>query len=275
MKLPALATVILAVLASPLAAQQYNPPSGTRTSTGGYYPGYGTGSGSSGYLSGTGYSGGYGYGYGCGYGGAWWTGGCRPGFITGYPGFGTIWGGCGGYYGYGSGYGGYYPGYGEGDPYYGHPYYGTAAAAGPRSAPAPAVDRTPQGTALREIEEGRRRFRSGDYRAALDSFRSAVVATPDYPVAQAWFAVSLIAAGDGRNADKAIRAAAAGGLSPGALSLDGLFRDEKERVRMIVALAKTGSDGSLAAAYALFLAGEPARLKQMAEKDPGARRLLP
>jgi hypothetical protein len=54
-----------------------------------------------------------------------------------------------------------------------------------------------------------------------------------------------------------------------------LFRDDKERVRVIVMLAKVGSEGGLAAAYALSLAGEPVRLKQLAEKDPVARQLLP
>jgi hypothetical protein len=34
-------------------------------------------------------------------------------------------------------------------------------------------------------------------------------------------------------------------------------------------------EGSLAAAYALDRIGEPARLKQLAERDPVARQLLP
>jgi tetratricopeptide (TPR) repeat protein len=127
----------------------------------------------------------------------------------------------------------------------------------------------------RELEEGRRRFHAGDYRGAVDSFRSAVAAYPEDPAAQAWFAVGLVALGEGRNADKALRSAAAGGLVSGTLSLEGLFRDDKERVRVIVALAKVVGDGGLAAAYALALSGEPARLKQLAEKDPVARQLLP
>ncbi|HZE95630.1 MAG TPA: hypothetical protein VE981_01255 [Planctomycetota bacterium] len=232
--------------------------------TGGYaYPGYGTWGGGygSGYATGTGY--GWSPASGWGYGG-----GCRPGFITGYPGFGAVWAG------YRSGWGGYYGGYG----YYGRdPWFGMPSAeatvAGP--ATAPAVDRSPGVAAVREMQEGRRRFHAGDYRGALDSFRSGVVATPDDAVAQAWFAVALMAAGDGRNADKALRAAAAAGLRPGSLSLDGVFRDDKERVRMIVAFAKQGGDGSLAASYALSLAGEPVRLRQLAEKDPVAKQLLP
>ena len=44
---------------------------------------------------------------------------------------------------------------------------------------------------------------------------------------------------------------------------------------MIVALARTTGEGSLAAAFALDRIGEPMRLKQLAEKDPVARQLLP
>ncbi len=259
MKIPALVILALAALARSASAQDYGTwvQSHSSSSSSSAY-GWGTGS------FGTVTSGGFFSGYGGG-----WTGGTRPGFIAGYPGFGTVWGGAGGYYGTG-GYGGF-PGTGWGERYYGRPVPPAAGVAGPLP---PSIDRAPSGIASREIEEGRRRFRTADYRGALDGFRSAVAATPDDPVAQAWFAVALIAAGEGKNADKAIRAAAAGGLAPGALSLDGLFRDEKERVRVIVSLAKVGPEGGLAAAYALSLAGEPVRLRQLSEKDAAARRLL-
>lgn len=265
MKPLAIATVALAALAAPAFAQDPNSSPSQRRN--GYSGSSGTVSGGGTYLPGTGYSGSsystWGYGTGC-----------RPGGIIGYPGFGTIWPGYGGYYGYGAGYGGY-PGYYGTEGAYGGAPFGTATAAGPMQPAQPVVDRSPQSTASREIEEGRRRFRTGEYRSAVDSFRSAVVATTDNPVAQAWFAVGLIAAGDGKNADKALRSAAASGIPAGALSMDGMFRDDKERVRMIVALAKVGSEGGFAAAYLLSLAGEPVRLKQMAEKDPLARQLLP
>ncbi|HLY11615.1 MAG TPA: hypothetical protein VKW04_20100 [Planctomycetota bacterium] len=270
MKSSALAIVALAALGAPLLAQDYPDPSRRRPPYGSSSSGYGWSTGSSGYLGGAGFA----SGYGSGYGGGWLSGGWGSGFVTGFPGWGTMWAGSGGYYGYGLG-GGYPSEFWGGDRYYGRPHYGSATAAGPMGPPQPPADRTPQSSSLREIEEGRRRFHVGDYHGALDAFRSAVVATTDSPVAQAWFAVCLIAVGDGRNADKAIRTAASGGLSAGALSLDGQFRDEKERVRMIVTLAKVGSEGSLAAAYALSLAGEPARLRQLAEKDPAARLLLP
>lgn len=236
------------------AAQPYG---GGYSNTGGsgIQSGYGGGT----YVPGTGYGAPYynwnwGYGYGC-----------RPGFIAGYPGWGTFWGGTGGYYG---GYPGYYGGEG-----YHPPAYPAAGVAGPPPVPEPR--RSPETAALLQIQEGQRRFRSGDYRGAVDAFRSAIVASTDNPLAQAWFAVALVCVGDGRNADKALRSAAAGGLASGGMSLDGLFRDEKERVRLIVALAKTGGEGGLAASFALSIAGEPARLKQMAEKDPVAKSLLP
>jgi hypothetical protein len=233
-------------------------------------PGYGSSSGAgvgsgygTGHIAGTGYSAPYynGFGYGFSWGG-------RPGFLFGYPGWGSVWAGYGN-----GGYSGGSPGYWGGEGRF-YPPFAAAGVAGPAPQPPP-PDRTPEAASQREINEGRRRFRQGDYRGAVDSFRSAVIATTESPTAQAWFAVGLIVSADGRNADKALRAAASGGLAPGALSLDGLFRDEKERVRVIVALAKVTGEGGLAASYALSLAGEPARLKQLSEKDPAALRLVP
>jgi hypothetical protein len=270
MKIPVLAVLALAGLCVSALGQDNSDPSRRWSPYGGSSPGYGWGTGSSGYVQGTGYTGGYGYGYGGG--GGWYGGGNRPGLTLGYPGFGSLWGGYGGYYGYGSG--GYYPGAWGSEGYFGRAH-AEAATAGPVPPAQPAIDRSSPGTSLREIEEGRRRFRMGDYRGAVDSFRSAVAATTDSSVAQAWFAVSLIALGDGHNADKALRSAVQSGLPPASVSLEGLFRDEKERVRLIVALAKVGTEGGLAAAYVLSLSGEPVRLKQLAEKDPAARLLLP
>jgi hypothetical protein len=168
-------------------------------------------------------------------------------------------------------YGGYYPGYRYRGAW-GRPYAATEAA-GP--AARPVADRVPEFTAAREVEEGRRRLKTGDYRGAVDDFRSAVAATTESPLAQAWFAVALVIAGDGKNADKALRVAAAAGVPGDKISLSDAFRDEKERVRVIVALAKVTGEGSLAAAFALDRIGEPARLKQLAEKDPAAKQLLP
>jgi hypothetical protein len=260
MKTIAAITLALASLSSLAQAQDPQGPGPRRYGT----PGYGNsgtatwgGGVGSGYGTGTGYA----YSPASGY---FWGSNCRRPL---YP-------PCGYGFGYGYGYGGFYggfPGYWGEDWLRGTP----AAAASAAGAPAPAAARSPEAVSAREEEEGCRRFRSGDYRAALDSFRAAVAADPGRPAAQAWFAVGLVTLGEGRNADKALRSAAAAGLVPGALSLEGSFRDDKERVRVIVMLAKVGSEGGLAAAYALALAGEPVRLKQLAEKDPVARQLLP
>jgi hypothetical protein len=222
------------------------------------------------------YSSGYGYGYGCG-GGGFSYGGVGYGSGLLYGGYGL--GGFGGplFYSYGS-YadpygGGYYGGYRYRGAY-GRPA-AAAEAAGPAPRSGPVADRIPEFTAAREIEEGRRRLKAGDYRGAVDNFRSALAARTDSPLAQAWFAVALAIAGDGKNADKALRAAADAGVPSERISLVDGFRDEKERVRVIVALARTTGEGSLAAAFALDRIGEPVRLKQLAEKDPSARRLLP
>jgi hypothetical protein len=224
-----------------------------------------------------------GYGYGCGYRyGGYGYGGYGYGYGYGY--------GTGVYYGVGVGIAGDgYSSYYDGPMYYtnpmsGGPYFGNhryrdlmsppgAAAAGPASRPV--ADRVPEFTAVREIEEGRRRLKAGDYRGAVDGFRSAVAATPDDPAAQAWFAAALILAGDGKNADKALRSAAAGGVAPDRISLADAFRDDPERVRIIVALSRVTGEGAFAAAFVLDRAGEPVPLKRLAEKDPAARRLLP
>ena len=225
-----------------------------------------------------GYSyGGYGgYSYG-GYGGYGISG-----FSYGSPGYGYGYyqgpvGVDGLGYGYGSLYGGpgyYYRGYGARSGYFSRP--GAAAdAAGPLARTGPVADRMAEFTSAREIEEGRARLKAGDYRGAVDEFRSAVAAHTENPIAQAWFAVALAIVGDGRNADKALRAAEAGGFPVDRLALLDGFRDEKERAKVISSLDRASGDGALAAAFALSLAGEGAKLKKLAEKDPVARRLLP
>lgn len=221
--------------------------------------------------------GGYGYGYG--------YGGWGPSFYGGgyYPGY--FWTDGPSYYSYGgSTYysgpvigspGAYYAGYGNG--YrggWGRPY-AAADAAGPVARTGPAADRIPEFTSARQIEEGRRRLKLGDYRGAVDLFRAALTEQTDSPVAQGWFAVALAVAGDGRNADKALRAAVAGGLTADRITLEDGFRDEKEKGKIAAALAKLGPDGALAAGFALERMGDAAKLKQLAEKDPVARRLLP
>lgn len=238
------------------------------------------------YSSGYGYGYGYGYGgyyagfggsytaYGAGYNSYFGPGGLNYGF---YPGYGYPTTGGPSIYSYGSpysytgGYGGvgYYPRAGFGRP------SASADAAGPVARTGPVADRIPEFMAAREIEEGRRRLRMGDYRGAVDQFRAAVAAQTDNALAQAWFAVGLAITGDGRNADKALRAAVAGGVAAEKMGLADGFHDDRERAKVTAALSRMGGDGSLAAAFALSLSGDPGKLKQLAEKDPAARRLLP
>ena len=220
------------------------------------------------------YSSGFGYGYGYGYSGFGYGSGMFYGSGYGLAGNGGpliyTYGGAGLY---GEPYGGFYGGYRYRGAY-GRPSAATEVA-GPAPRSGPVADRIPEFTAAREIEEGRRRLRAGDYRGAVDDFRSALAAQPDSSLAQAWFAVVLAISGDGRNADKGLRAAAAAGVPTDKIVLADGFRDEKERVRVIVALVRMSGEGSLAAAFALDRIGEPVRLKQQAEKDPVARQLLP
>jgi hypothetical protein len=236
------------------------------------------------YSSGYGYGYGYGgYGYGCGpvapygpglvanVGGGTLTFGTRH--VLCYPGYGGGSGFYGGGYGlYGSGA---YLGFG-GDPGYA-PYGYAAPRPAPGYAPAPPApaggvsDRAHEFAAAKEVEEGRRRFRWGDYRGALDAFRSAVTSDPACGLAYLYFAAALSVAGDGRNADKALRS----GLEKGPAAKATLeFRDEKERQRVAGLLGKVSGEGALAAAYALSLTGDAERLRKLAEKDPAAKKLL-
>ena len=248
--------IVMAAIAQAQVTFEYSRQNRNSSLTVTYSSGYGYGYGYGGY----GY-GGYGYGSGVIYGSGYGFSGGGPSFYYSGPAYADPFGG------------GYYGGYryrgGWGRP--------TAATevAGPVSRSGPVADRIPEFTSAREIEEGRRRLKAGDYRGAVDDFRSAVAATPDSPLAQAWFAVALVIVGEGRNADKALRAAADAGVPSDKLALADGFHDEKERVRIIVALARVTGEGSFAAAYALDRLGEPVRLKQLAEKDPVARRLLP
>jgi hypothetical protein len=190
--------------------------------------------------------------------------------------------GCG-YGGYGSGaylggYGGY-SSYYSGDPYgYGGGYATPPPAPAANPAPPPMLrsggvaDRAHEHASAKEIEEGRRRFRGGDYRGALDGFRSAVTADASNGLAHLYFAALLAMGGDGKNAEKALRSGLEKGIA-GKATLE--FRDDKERQRIAGLLGKIAGEGSLAAAYALSLAGDLERLKKLAEKDPAARKLLP
>lgn len=137
----------------------------------------------------------------------------------------------------------------------------------------PVTERGSEFASAREIEEGKRRFRAADYRGAVDEFRAAVTAHTENPLAQAYFGLALAVAGDHKNADKALRGAAEH-VGTGKIDFKAMFRDDKERSRVQGALSKA-PDGSLGAAWALSLLGEPDRLKKLAEKDVAARNLSP
>jgi len=233
-----------------------------------YSSGYGYGYG--GFYSG--FGGGY-YAYGAGYNSYYGPNGFNYGF---YPGYLSTNGPS--IYGYGSGPYSYMGGYGGVGTYrpgtFGRPSASTDAA-GPLTRSAPVSDRVMEFAAARELEEGRRRLKTGDYRSAVDQFRASVAAHPENALAQAWFAVALAISGDGRNADKALKAAVADGLDVGKMSLSDAFHDDKERTKVTTALSRTGAEGGLSAAFALSLDGDPAKLKQLAEKDPVAQKLLP
>lgn len=235
---------------------------------------------------------GYGYGYRGGYGGGY--GGGYPGGTSGGYGWGThnpgySWGGSwGGSYGgfWGAGGWGYgYPGFTGGGWGYGGMYFGggpdgsywfsdTPDYYGPRYY-IPGVNPNPAPEKKKEekkaepplwvrsrsgLDEGRALFARGDARGAVEAFRAALLRDVDDPVAQAWFGLALAAGGDAKNADKAIRMAAAK-----AVRLD-LSEGERER------LSKLPGDG-LAAAWALSLCGKPEKLRELARKDASARAL--
>lgn len=128
-------------------------------------------------------------------------------------------------------------------------------------------------TSARDIEVGLRRLKSGDYRGAVDSFRAAVIEQPQDGSAKAHFALGLVIVGDGKNADRSLRAAAELG-SFGKIAVNSMFKDEKERDRIVGSLGRISGEGALAAAWVQSLAGEPGRLRQLAERDPVAKKLL-
>jgi hypothetical protein len=193
----------------------------------------------------------YGYGgYGYGYGGTYRSA-VGPGVVAGA------------YHPWGAGYSYGYPG--SSYSYYSGPvrpvmdYYPGV----PRS------ERSPENVTSLLLDQARKRIRMGDYRGAVDDVRSAVVADPAGGRSEAWFALALAIAGEGRVADKALRAALGHGFK-GRLELQ--LRDKKEEARIAAALLK--ADGE-ATAYALSLLGQPEKLEKLAEKNTALKPLLP
>ena len=185
----------------------------------------------------------------------------------GYPGWG-YWGGEG--WGYSGPSYGLYGGWARRTPtYIFRPAPNSAYYPGPASSSKPVSD----GTGIdRDLEAGRRLFRLGDYRSALDAFRAAVTASSDHPSALAHFALALIVSGDGRNADKALRKAA-GSPASSQVAAAGLVKDERERQRLTALLSRIGGEGALSAAWVLAQLGDPSRLNALGAKDPDALKL--
>ena len=127
-------------------------------------------------------------------------------------------------------------------------------------------DRQHELVASRHVTKGIRRFKAGDYAAARDAFREAVVEDGG-PQAEALFALALAATGDAANGEKALRSAAT--RAPfGKLDLDQLFRDKKEQKRVVAKFTGLVADWSRA------LAGNDADLRKRSEKDKAAKALL-
>ncbi len=133
--------------------------------------------------------------------------------------------------------------------------------------------RLPARDAERMILDGLKRLKLADYRGAVDAFRSAIIESDENVRATAYFALGLVVTSDGKNADKALRAAAALGFSE-KMDFTSLFKDDKECARIKALLGGISGEGLLTAAWAEFLAGAPDRLKRLAEKDPVAKQLL-
>jgi len=154
------------------------------------------------------------------------------------------------------------------------PYVSTG---GRDAAPAPMAG--PRGESEAALESGRMTWRAGDEAGALDRFKKAVAADVKNGPAQIHMALALLAAGDGRNADRAVRSALDAVRGPGEIAgidLAGCFRNAKALMKFIDRLdgVKDGA-GTLTAALANHLLGrkDRAAAKLAAMDDPAAAKL--
>jgi hypothetical protein len=251
---------------------------------GGYGVGWGSWSGYGGGYGTVGY-GGWGWGGGRGYCGGWGYGGWGYGggsMVVVGDGYGLYYSGP--VYGWGWGGGGsaVAPGVAAADPTPGWGPWGGSAFGPYRrswmrpvssySPPPPLREKAPEGPVpTGAVDEGRRRFRLGDYRGALDTFRGAVVANGSDGAAEAHFALGLAVTGDHKNADKALRSALGHGFA-GKLDVASMAKDERERAKLAVQLGKA-PEAALAAAWALAGLGKPERLDALTAKDADAKKL--
>ena len=137
----------------------------------------------------------------------------------------------------------------------------------------------PKAASEESIGEGRALWRAGDYAGALASFKKAVADDLESADARLHMALGLLAAGDLKNADKALASAlvferAADDVL--GLAFDELFAKPKELRKFEAKLvpAKDGT-GALTVALAHYLLGAKAKGAAMLEasKDPAAKKL--
>ena len=251
-------------------------------------------------IGGSHYSG-YGFGYGYGSFGPGFVGNVGGGTLTfgvrhqfpathaypGYGGYGFSYGTPGNSHSYYSGP--VYPGvYGYASSYRGYgrsfgtmsrnsaetvPYPHPSAPRGPSRPASGSVGPTRDFTAVKEISEGRKLFKIGNYNGALDKFRSAVIAHTENGPVQVHFGIALAVTGDFINADKALRLVAQHSPLP-KVDLSGLFKHERERDKIMKRLSKGKNPGTLSLAYLQYLIGNDQALKKLAEKDDAARNLM-
>jgi len=121
-----------------------------------------------------------------------------------------------------------------------------------------------------ELAEGRRRWRMADAASGLAAFKQAVVADTRHGPAQAHMALALLATGDGRNADKALKSAAAlmDDVVPlASIPLKDCWRDAKELAKFRARLElSANSPGALTAGFALLLLGDRAKAADLLGK---------
>jgi hypothetical protein len=143
----------------------------------------------------------------------------------------------------------------------------------PPGKPAPKVD------SEESIGEGRWQWRAADYAGALASFKKAVAADLESADARLHMALGLLAAGDLKNADKALASAlqlerATDDIA--GLAFDELFPKPRELRKFEAKLvpAKDGT-GAMTVALAQYLLGVKAKAAATLEasKDPAAKKL--
>ncbi len=130
----------------------------------------------------------------------------------------------------------------------------------------------------KDMEEGLRFFRKGNYPGALSSFKKAYLGDTDSSAVQFHFALALAGAGDFRNADRAFSAALEG-LSVDDIrgtDLSGMFGSSAQQDLYRKNLAMAAPDSLSSGVIALLLGDDPAAREILSaqKKNAAARKLL-